>query len=114
MPKRNLVNRRALVTGASSGIGRSLAIELARQGADVALVARRADRLAEVAAEVQKLGRRAVCIPGDVTKPDVRRQALAAAQTELGGLEILINNAGIAAHGRFAEADPARLRPIME
>ena len=114
MPKRNLTDRRALVTGASSGIGRALAIELARQGADVVLVARRADRLAEVAAEIQKLGRRAVCVIGDITNPHVREEALAAAQSELAGLDILVNNAGIAAHGRFAESDPARLRPIME
>jgi short-subunit dehydrogenase len=114
MPKRNLTGRRALVTGASSGIGRELAIELARRGADVVLFARRADRLTEVAAEISKLGRRAVIVAGDVTEAEARRRALDAARRELGGLDILINNAGIAAHGRFAESDPARLRPIME
>ena len=114
MAKRRLKDRRSLVTGASSGIGRELALELAQNGADVIMVARRADRLAEVAAEITKLGRRAIVIAGDVTDPTVRRQAIDSAQKQLGGLDILINNAGVAAHGRFTEADPARLRPLME
>ncbi len=114
MAQRQLTDRRALVTGASSGIGRAIAVDLARRGADLILVARRADRLGEVAAEVAKLGRRAVTVAGDVTDPSVRRNAIEAARRELGGLDILINNAGIAAHGRFEDADPGRLRPIME
>ena len=67
MAHRTLTDRRALVTGASSGIGRALAIELARHGVDVVLLARREDRLAEVADEIRKLGRRAVTVAGDVT-----------------------------------------------
>jgi short-subunit dehydrogenase len=114
MAQRGLTDRRALVTGASSGIGRALAIELARHGVDLVLLARREDRLAEVAREVSQHGRRAIAVAGDVTDPAARRRAIETAQNELGGLDILINNAGIAAHGRFAEADPARLRPIME
>jgi short-subunit dehydrogenase len=114
MPHRQLTNRRALITGASSGIGRALAVELARHGADVVLVARRENRLAEVAHEISHLGRRAVLVIGDVTDASVRQRALSAAQAELGGLDILVNNAGVAAHGRFAEADPGRLRPIFE
>jgi len=114
MPKHSLTGRRALVTGASSGIGRALAIELARSGVDLVLFARRADRLQEVAAEVARLGRRAICIAGDVTDSSARQRAIDASRTEFGGLDILINNAGIAAHGRFADADPKRLRPIFE
>jgi short-subunit dehydrogenase len=105
---------RGLVTGASSGIGRTLAIELARAGVDQVLLARRSDRLADVVAEIEKLGRRAIAIVGDVTNADDRQLALDAAQQQLGGLDLLVNNAGISAHGRFANADPARLRPIME
>ena len=114
MPHRYLTDRRALVTGGSSGIGRALAIELARRGVDVVLLARREERLTEVAQQIAQLGRRAIPVVGDVTDPAARRRALDAAQQELGGLDILVNNAGIAAHGRFAEADPGRLRPIME
>jgi short-subunit dehydrogenase len=114
MPKRRLTNKRALVTGASSGIGRALAIELAKHGVDLVLVARREDRLTEVAQDVSRIGRRAVCVAGDVTDASVRQRALAMARDEFGGLDILVNNAGVAAHGRFAEADPGRVRPIME
>jgi len=114
MSRRQLTNKRALVTGASSGIGRALALELARHGCDVVLFARRADRLAEVAKQFGQLNRRAVVVAGDVTDPAARQRALDAARDELGGLDILINNAGVAAHGRFAEADPERVRPIME
>ena len=114
MTTRRLTNRRALVTGASSGIGRALALELARHGADLILVARRENRLAELAQEISNLGRRAVCVAGDVTDATTRQRALAAAQDQLGGLDILINNAGVAAHGRFADASPGRVRPLME
>jgi short-subunit dehydrogenase len=78
------------------------------------LIARREERLAEVARHVAQFGRRALTIAGDVTDPTARRRALDAAKNELGGLDILVNNAGASAHGRFAEADPARLRPILE
>jgi short-subunit dehydrogenase len=114
MPQRRLTDRRALITGASSGIGRALAVELARHGVNLVLLARREERLAEVARQVSELGRQTVPIAGDVTDPAARRRALDAAQAQLGGLDILVNNAGVAAHGRFADADPARLRPIME
>jgi short-subunit dehydrogenase len=114
MTHRRLTDRRALITGASSGIGRALAIELARHGVDSVLLARREDRLTQVVQQVASLGRRAIAVAGDVTDPAARRRALDAAQQHLGGLDILVNNAGIAAHGRFAESDPGRLRPIME
>src|SRR5262245_53553487 len=114
MSRRRLHDLRAVVTGASSGIGRAVAIELARAGVDVVLVARRADRLAEVAAALARLDRRAEIVVGDVTDPDCRRRALETARIKLGGLDILVNNAGTSAHGRFADADPARIRPIME
>ena len=114
MARRRLQDKRALVTGASGGIGRAIALELARAGVDQVLVARRSDELASVVEEVARLGRRAEAVVGDVTDPAVRRQALDAAREKLGGLDILVNNAGVSAHGRFADADPDRLRPIME
>lgn len=106
--------KRALVTGASSGIGRSIAVELARRGASVVLLARREEQLAETAALVENEGAVAVPVIGDVTEPSYRAAALAAAASRLGGLDILINNAGVSAHGRFHESSTARLRQIME
>jgi short-subunit dehydrogenase len=91
-----------------------LAIELARHGVDLVLMARREERLAEVAQQVRALSRQAVTVAGDVTDRDARRRALDAARAEFGGLDILVNNAGVAAHGRFAEASAERIRPIME
>lgn len=114
MARRELQDRRALVTGASSGIGRAVALELARSGVDLVLLARRRDRLADVAEQVARSGRRAEIVVGDVTDAAARREALDAARDKFGGLDILVNNAGIGAHGRFASAQSDRLRPIME
>ena len=114
MARRRLQDNRALVTGASGGIGRAIAVELARAGVDQVLIARRSEKLAAVVEEVMRLGRRAEAVVGDVTDPAVRLRALEVAREKLGGLDILVNNAGVSAHGRFADADPDRLRPIME
>jgi short-subunit dehydrogenase len=114
MARRDLNGLRALVTGASSGIGRAIALELARAGVNQVLLARRGERLAEVAAQIASLGRRAEVVVGDVTNSEDRRRAVTTSQEKLGGLDILVNSAGTSAHGRFADADPGRLRPIME
>jgi short-subunit dehydrogenase len=114
MSRRNLIGSRVLITGASSGIGWALALELARQRAKLVLNARRAERLQALAEEVRELGGEAELAVGDVTSAEVRRAALDAAQTRFGGLDILVNNAGISAHGPFELAQPDRLRKIME
>lgn len=114
MSRREIAGSRALVTGASSGIGREIALVLARQEADLVVVARREQRLRELAETVGKLGRRIECVVGDVTEASIREAALRCAQERLGGLDILVNNAGVGALGPFAEADPARLRRVME
>jgi short-subunit dehydrogenase len=111
---RSLQNSRAIVTGASSGIGRAIAFELARQGCDVVIGARREDRLEATAREIRALGRRAVTVVGDITAAQVRAALVAAAEAELGGLDVLVNNAGIGAIGPFAAADEERLRRVME
>lgn len=90
----DLEGRRALVTGASRGIGRAIALAYARAGADVALLARNADLLAEVAAAVEAEGRQAIIVPADVLDADSTRAAVGAAIDGLGGLDILVNNAG--------------------
>lgn len=111
---RKLRDKRVVITGASSGIGRELAKQLASEGCRLIINARRKDRLSELASEIQGGG--AVChvVEGDVTDPTVREQLLAASQDHLGGLDILINNAGIGAMGRFDEASQDRLRQIFE
>lgn len=115
MTQRDLKDGRAIVTGASSGIGRALALELARHGTDLVLLARREDRLRQLAGEIlASTGRDALVVAGDVTDKAVREQALQVAKDELGGLDLLVNNAGISAHGRFIESSPERLRTIME
>lgn len=89
-----LVGKTALVTGASRGIGRSIALAFAAAGADVALLARDRERLDVVAAEVAVLGRRAVVVSADVLDRDATRAACAQALAELGHLDVVVNNAG--------------------
>jgi short-subunit dehydrogenase len=114
MPRRTLAGSRAIVTGASSGIGRELALELARHAVDVVIVARNAQRLHEVAAAAKDLPGRIEPLAGDITLAEVRTAAIAKAVSAFGGLDILVNNAGVGAVGRFEHADPQRLRRVME
>jgi short-subunit dehydrogenase len=91
-----------------------LARELAQRGARLLITARRLDRLEALSADVARLGSRPVVVPGDVTDEEVRERIVASAKEQLGGLDLLVNNAGVGAHGPFAEATPERLRRIME
>lgn len=91
----DLTGKVALVTGASSGLGRRFALTLAKAGAKVGVAARRADRLAEVVREIEAFDGRAVPIPLDVTDPATVRAAVATAETELGPIGVLVNNAGV-------------------
>src|SRR5207245_1323382 len=114
MAKRSVHGSRGIVTGASSGIGRAIAVELARRGADLVLVARRRERLEELATELNGLPGRVEIVAGDVTDPAVRERAVECARASFGGLDLLVNNAGIGALGRFEDAGPDRLRRILE
>ena len=89
-----VAGRAALVTGASSGLGRHFALTLARAGARVAVAGRRGDRLAELAREIAAFDGRAVPIVMDVTDAKSVRDGVAAAETELGSIAIVVNNAG--------------------
>lgn len=91
-----LIDRRALITGGDSGIGRAVAIAFAREGADVAisyLPSEEADAQ-EVIALIEQAGRKAIALPGDITDESFCRKLVADAVEALGGLDILINNAG--------------------
>ncbi|HVM96783.1 MAG TPA: SDR family oxidoreductase [Candidatus Acidoferrales bacterium] len=88
-----LANRVGIVSGIGPGMGRDIALAFARNGADVALAARRVDSLNEVAQEVRALGRRAVCVATDIANADDCRRLVAATLGELGRIDVLVNNA---------------------
>jgi NAD(P)-dependent dehydrogenase (short-subunit alcohol dehydrogenase family) len=90
----DLSGKNAFVTGASRGIGRSIAVGLAAAGADVALVARSEDGLAETASDITAMGRKAFVLPADVTSQQAVADAAAAAIEQLGYVDIVVNNAG--------------------
>jgi NAD(P)-dependent dehydrogenase (short-subunit alcohol dehydrogenase family) len=102
-----IAGRAALVTGASSGLGRHFALTLARAGAKVAIAARRGDRLGSLAAEIAAFDGRAVPIVMDVTDAASVEAGIAVAETELGPLAILVNNAGIVAPAAALEISEA-------
>lgn len=91
----DLTGKAALVTGASRGLGKAMAVALAQAGADVALNARAPDSLKETAEAIQKLGRRVFVAAGDVSEEASVKQFVNAAQKEFGHIDILVNNAGV-------------------
>jgi len=88
-----LENRTAIVSGIGPGMGRDISLAFAREGADVVLAARGADKLEEVAADVRKLGRRALCVPTDIARKEDCTALVAAAKAEFGRVDVLVNNA---------------------
>ncbi len=115
MSRRSLTNRRILLTGASSGIGRALALQLAPFGTRLLLLARREGPLVELTAELKRLGAAsAEPMVGDVTDADLRVAVAERIRNDWGSLDLLINNAGISAHGRFDSSTPEVLRQIMK
>jgi short-subunit dehydrogenase len=112
--KRNLTGSRGIVTGASSGIGLELAEQLGQAGARLLLVARRETELQQLTARLRSSGCDAHYLTGDVTAADIRRQAIGMAEERFGGLDFLVNNAGVGALGRFEDATAERLRSVME
>jgi meso-butanediol dehydrogenase/(S,S)-butanediol dehydrogenase/diacetyl reductase len=110
-----LAGKVALVTGAGRGIGRGIALELARQGADVALVDVAAEAVAGVAREINELGSKTTTFVADVSDRDAVFAAVDHAAAALGGFDVMVNNAGIALVGPLAEVtadDLARLWAI--
>ena len=104
----------AVVTGASSGLGVAFARALAEAGADVALGARRVDRMKDVAAAVEALGRRAVVVATDVTKPEDATALVEAAVGELGKVDVLVNNAGVGTSVPSTREAPDDFRAVVD
>ncbi len=109
-----LANKIALVTGASRGIGRAIAIELAREGADVVVNFNQSEEKAEeVAHAIETIGRRGLAIKADVSRTDqieaMRKQVL----KEFGGVQVLVNNAGVHHHLKSWEIDETEWRRVL-
>ena len=113
MARRRIAGLRAIVTGASSGIGRAVVVELVGRGAGVVGLARREERLRELEGQLAGPGKFA-WLAGDVTSREDRAAAIRLCCERFGGLDCLVNNAGIGALGPFADADEARLRRVFE
>lgn len=109
--RRDLRGRRILLTGASSGIGKALALQLAAGGSKLILAGRSGDRLSEVAAQA---GVPVETVVADVTREEDRGRLLERAREVYGGLDVLINNAGVASWAHFADSTEPILRQIME
>ena len=108
-----LRDKRVLITGASSGIGRATAIRLAESGAHVALAARNREALVDVGKKVQRHGVRALILPTDVTESDQCWQAVEETVSQLGGLDILICSAGLSMRSYFAGSSLEALERVM-
>jgi short-subunit dehydrogenase len=111
---RDLTGSRVIVTGASSGIGLAVAGELADAGAKVAIASRSADKLEQLATELHGRGREVLPVVADVTKAEDRERLVRAVVDAWGGLDVLVNNAGVASWGHFATSTEEINRAIME
>ena len=114
MPKRQLENKRIIVTGASSGIGRSLAKSLAAKGSRLIVTARRTELLESLKAEILADGGECQVVVGDITETKTHHRILETSQQQYNGLDGLVNNAGVGAIGPFSSASIERLREIFE
>jgi short-subunit dehydrogenase len=112
--RRNLTGLRVLVTGASQGIGRALVLEAAKQGCHVLAAARSQELLDALATEAGGISSFVRTVAADITKPEDRAAMVEAATKHFGGLDVLINNAGIGATGHFMDSEPEVLRQIFE
>lgn len=110
----SLDGKRIILTGASSGIGRALAERLAGERSRLVLASRDRDRLESLATAIRRHGGEAHVVPTDVAEANQRAALIGAALARLGGLDVLVNNAGVGAMGLFEDASEDRLRRIFE
>lgn len=112
--RRTVGGRVVLITGASRGIGRRLAERLAARGARLALTARSAEELDTLARQLKDTGAEAEAVPADLTKPHDRDRVVRAVVDRFGGLDVLVNCAGVCSFGEFASSTEDVLRRVME
>ena len=110
----DLKNKNALITGAGKGIGKAIALALAKEGVNIILVARTQEEIDSVAAKVRSLRVKALAITADVADINSVNAAVEKALAEFGTIDILINNAGIAAFGKFLELEPTDWERIIQ
>ena len=104
----------AIVTGASSGLGVAFAEGLAGAGADLAICARRAERLEDTKAKVEALGKRCVAVPADVAKPEDCQRVVDETVSQLGRVDVLVNNAGIGSAVPASREQPDDFRRVID
>jgi NADP-dependent 3-hydroxy acid dehydrogenase YdfG len=109
-----LEGRKALITGASSGIGEATAVAMAREGAAVALGARRKARLEEIVSRIESEGGTAIAVEADISDEQQAAALVERAQAGLGGLDALVNNAGVMLLGPLQGADPTEWRRMID
>ena len=109
-----LNDRVAIVTGASSGLGVAFAVALAEAGANVALAARRADKLAQTRQAVEAVGRQVLVVPTDVADPEACQRLVDATMVEFGRVDILVNNAGVGTSYPATRETPAQFRQVID
>ncbi|WP_149206407.1 3-ketoacyl-ACP reductase [Flavobacterium johnsoniae] len=110
----DLKNKNAFITGAGKGIGKAVAIALAKEGVNVILVSRTQADVDQLAAETNKLGVKSLALSADVSDINSINSAVEKALTEFKHIDILINSAGIASFGKFLELEPAEFEKIIQ
>jgi len=110
----NWKDKVVLITGASSGIGKGFAVELAKRGAAVALLARRSDQLNEIVKEIEANGGRAIALTADVTDANAVTAAVEETRAELGPIDVLIANAGIGGSKSATELTAEDITKVLD
>ena len=104
----------AIITGASSGLGVEFALGFAQAGADVAICARREERLADTKSRVEQLGRRCLAVPADVSAPEDCTRVVEEAVAAFGHVDVLVNNAGVGTAVPATRETPEEFRKVIE